>query len=65
LPETGGDAALYINPASAEEIASAMLKVYSNKELVADMIEKGWKHAQKFTIEKCSASVMNVYKELM
>jgi glycosyltransferase involved in cell wall biosynthesis len=65
LPETGGDAAIYVNPASEEEIAAAMLKVYKNKVFTEEMTNKGWKHAQNFTVEKCSASVMNVYKQLM
>lgn len=64
LPEAGGDGAYYVNPASAEEIAAGMVKIYSNKELTATMIEKGWQHAQNFTQQKCAAAVMNVYKSI-
>ena len=64
LPEAGGDAAYFVDPVSAEEIAAAMKRIYSDKTLVAAMVEKGWRHAQKFAPEKCAASVMNVYKSL-
>ncbi len=62
LPEAGGDAAYYVNPASAEEIAEAMRKIYADRQLAAAMIERGWLHAQKFTQQNAAASVMNVYK---
>lgn len=62
LPEAGGDGAYYVNPASAEEIAAGMKKIYSDKTLTASMIEKGWQHAQQFTPQKSAESVMNVYK---
>lgn len=64
LPEAGGDAALYINPNEAIEIAKAMQRIYQDEALVNEMKEKGWKHAQHFTPEKCAASVMDVYYEL-
>jgi glycosyltransferase involved in cell wall biosynthesis len=64
LPEAGGDGAYYINPASAEEIAAGMKKIYSDKTFAASMIEKGWQHAQKFTPQKHAEAVMNVYKSV-
>ena len=64
LPEAGGEGAYYVNPGSAEEIAEGMKRVYSDKELVATMKEKGWQHAQHFTQQKCAERVMNVYKSL-
>ncbi len=64
LPEVGGDAAYYVNPNSAEEIAEGMKRIYSDKELTETMKEKGWLHAMKFTPEKYAAGVMNVYKSL-
>jgi glycosyltransferase involved in cell wall biosynthesis len=64
LPEAGGDAAYYVNPASVEEIAAGMKKIYSDKVFAATMIEKGSQHAQKFTPHKSAESVMNVYKSL-
>lgn len=65
MPETGGDAAYYINPASAEEMAKAMLAIESDPGLVRTMIEKGWNHAHRFTDKTCAEAVMNVYRELL
>jgi glycosyltransferase involved in cell wall biosynthesis len=62
LPEAGGEGAYYVNPASAEEIAAGMKRIYSDKEFAADMIQKGWDHAQRFSQQKCAEAVMNVYK---
>ena len=64
LPEAGGNAAYYVDPLNAEEIANGMKKIFSDKELREEMQEKGWQHAQNFTPQKCAASVMNVYKNL-
>ena len=65
LPETGGDAAYYIDPYNVEDIAHALLTVASDATLRANMIEKGWQHAQKFTVENCAAAVMDVYRNIM
>jgi glycosyltransferase involved in cell wall biosynthesis len=64
LPEAGGEGAYYVNPNSAEEIATGMKRVYSDESLAKTMIAKGWQHAQQFTQEKCAASVMNVYHKV-
>lgn len=65
LPEAAGNAAQYVNPSNSEEIAAAMMKIYSDGNLRKEMIESGWQHAQNFTLEKCTASVMDVYNKLV
>ncbi|MFZ1801191.1 MAG: glycosyltransferase family 1 protein [Chitinophagaceae bacterium] len=64
LPEAGGEGALYIAPNDFAALADYMEQMISDKELRDSLIEKGWAHAQKFTREKCAASVMNEYKIL-
>jgi glycosyltransferase involved in cell wall biosynthesis len=64
LPETGGEAAYYVNPYSPEEIAYGMVKLATNETLVGEMKEKGWLHAQNFTPQKCADNVMQVYLRL-
>ena len=64
LPEAGSDAAYYVNPGSAEDIAEGIKKIYSDKTTATSMIEKGWLHAQNFTQQKCGEKVMNVYNDL-
>jgi glycosyltransferase involved in cell wall biosynthesis len=65
LPEVGGDAAYYVNPQRAEEIAEGMKKIYGDIQFANDLKEKGWQQAQKFTQKKCTETVMNVYKSLI
>jgi len=64
LPEAGGDAAFYVNPQSAEEIAAAMLEVYSDPAKAELAREKGKVHAERFSPQACAAAVMNVYTKL-
>lgn len=64
LPEAGGDAAYYVNPTSADEIAAGMEKIYNHKSFADTMKAKGKLHAQLFTQQKSAEAVMNVYKSL-
>ncbi|MES1216185.1 MAG: glycosyltransferase family 1 protein [Bacteroidota bacterium] len=64
LPEVGGNAAYYVDPGKAGEIAEGMKKIYLDKEFSKSMIEKGWLHAHNFTQQKCAEAVMNVYKSI-
>jgi len=64
MPETGGNAAYYVNPDKPEEMAAGMLAIYNDADLRSKMATDGWAHAQHFTLEKCAASVMNVYQKL-
>lgn len=63
LPEAGGPGASYVNPDSAEEIATAMQAIYSDKTLADQLRKKGLIHAMKFSQQNCARSVMQVYKE--
>jgi len=65
LPEVGGDAAFYVNPQIAEEIAYGMKRICTDKEFVNDMKVKGRQQAEKFTQQRSAEAVMNVYKGLM
>jgi glycosyltransferase involved in cell wall biosynthesis len=62
--ETAGDAALYVDPLNPGSIAEAMLQVAGNGTLVEGMKERGIMHAQRFTVPRCAAAVMNVYENL-
>lgn len=64
LPEAGGDGAFYVNPAISEEIATGMKKIFEDGTFADSLREKGWRHAQQFTQQKCADAVMNVYNSL-
>lgn len=65
MPETGGNAALYVNPYNEAELADAMEEIYINSSLRNLMIEKGVLHANNFTQQKCATEVFKVYKQLV
>jgi glycosyltransferase involved in cell wall biosynthesis len=65
LPETGGEAALYVDPSSPEAIAGAMKRIQDNEDLRREMILLGHRQAENFTLEKCTDEIMRVYKKMM
>ncbi len=65
LPETAGEAAYFVNPASPEEIARGMDALASDQRVRTLLVEKGKLQAAKFTVEACTRSVMEVYKKLI
>ena len=65
LPEAGGDGAYYVDPNSSEEIAEGMKTIFADGSFTEALKEKGWRHAQKFTPQKCAADVMKVYESLV
>jgi glycosyltransferase involved in cell wall biosynthesis len=65
LPEVGGDAAYYVDPQRAEEIAEGMRKICGDEGMANDLKERGMRQAQKFTAEICARRVMDVYQDLM
>jgi glycosyltransferase involved in cell wall biosynthesis len=62
--ETGGDAALYVDPLQPATIADAMRKVLNERSFAEEMRTKGWAHAQLFSRKTCAAAVMKVYESL-
>jgi glycosyltransferase involved in cell wall biosynthesis len=65
LPEVGGDAALYVDPSQAEEIAAAMRRVHDDKALVNSMKEKGWEHALRSSPDLYARNMMDIYLKTM
>ena len=65
LPEAGGDAALYVNPAHPEEIAAHMKRIATDAAFAQMHAEKGLLHAKKFANERTAAAVMECYLALL
>lgn len=65
MPETGGAAALYIDPYNEKEMASAISQVISDEALRKQMIQKGFTQAANFSPENAASCVMEVYKSLV
>lgn len=61
LPEVGGEAAVYCDPYSIEDISGAMDKVLSlNKRQRDEIIEAGLEQCEKFSWEKCAKIILGV-----
>jgi len=65
LEETGGKAAIYIDPYNIEELGDSMLRVLNDKELRGEMIEEGKKHATIFRPERTTKQLIDLYKSLI
>ncbi|MBS1773382.1 MAG: glycosyltransferase family 4 protein [Bacteroidetes bacterium] len=65
MPETGGDAAYYINPLSTDEMASALGKVATDEILRKQMITKGIVHAHHFNPANLAKKMMQVYQSVL
>lgn len=64
LPEAGGDAAFYFNPEDVDDIANAIEKVLSNRELRDSMIKKGHEQVKKFSWGKSAKEVLRVLEQV-
>jgi len=62
MPEIGGDAALYINPESTDELAAAVLRVVTEPLLRISMKNKGKSRAQQFCWDRTAQQTVEVYK---
>lgn len=64
LPEAGGDAAIYIDPAKPEAIGQAIANLLADKNLREAMILKGKANAQRFTAENYAKQLKQLYNSL-
>ena len=61
IPEVGGDAALYIDPESVEQLAAAMLRLISDPTLRESMSNLGLARAHQFSWERAANQTIEVY----
>lgn len=65
LPEAGGPGSYYVDPKSATEIATAMLKIESDENRRKKMIATGKEYALHFTPQKSAENIMKIYQSLL
>ena len=65
LPEVVGKAGLLVNPLDIDAIADAILRIESDTQRRAFLIEAGRRQARKFTWEKSARQLQAVYKSLL
>jgi len=65
IPEVGGDAALYINPESVEDLAAAMLRLINDPALRESMINLGRDRAGQFGWDRVANQTIDVYRRCL
>ncbi|MFA7308865.1 MAG: glycosyltransferase family 1 protein [Patescibacteria group bacterium] len=65
LPEIGGDAALYCDPYSPEDIARAMTQLTGDTDLQHKLITQGFTQLKKFSWRTMAENTLAVYKNAL
>jgi glycosyltransferase involved in cell wall biosynthesis len=64
LPEIGGDAALYFDPYSIDDMRNQIERVICSSALREELVKKGKEQVKLFSWEKCARETMEVYKRI-
>lgn len=65
MPEVGGDAVIYINPAEAESIYNGIKQVVDNESLQKELRTKGYQQFKKFSWGKCVEEHYRLYANIL
>lgn len=65
MPEVGGDAALYVNPSSIDDIKKKLTMLMEDQSLREEMIKRGFEQVKKFSWEKCAKETTEIYQQLV
>ena len=65
LPEVAGDAVIYFDPKSIEEIQRAASSVLYNSELKNKLIQKGRERFKLFSWDRCRKETIKVYDKVL
>lgn len=64
LPEVGGDACLYFDPKSKEELLKRLEELKNNEDLRKNLIEKGRERIKLFSWQKCANQTLKIIKSV-
>jgi glycosyltransferase involved in cell wall biosynthesis len=64
LPEVAGDAAVLVDPLDVEGLAAALERVLGDEELRAELIERGFEQARRFSWERCARETVKVLENV-
>lgn len=64
IPEVVGEAGLYFNPTSIDDMREAMEQVASSTKIRTELIVRGRERAKLFSYDRCAAKTMDVYREV-
>jgi glycosyltransferase involved in cell wall biosynthesis len=61
IPEIAGDAALLVDPYQVDQIAEAMIKIHTDRELRGTLIKAGYERCKKFTWSNTASLTIDAY----
>ena len=64
LPEIAGEAAILVSPTETGEIAGALEKVLTDRDLQSELSKRGIIQAKKFSWKKCAEETLALYEEM-
>lgn len=64
MPEVGRDAACYVDPYSAKNIRSAIVRLINDSEYRRSLIEEGFHNVQRFTPEAVAQQYADLYRSV-
>lgn len=65
LPEVYGDAALYFDPLSVQDMAKTIRQIIDDEALRAELIEKGYTQAAKYSWKRMAVQTKAVYEKVL
>ncbi len=65
MPEVAGDAALLVDPLSVGDLVLAMEKIYEDKTLRKELVEKGKLQREKFNWDQSAEKTYTILKEVV
>ncbi|MDP1726929.1 MAG: glycosyltransferase family 1 protein [Bacteroidota bacterium] len=65
MPEIAGDAALFVNPFNAGEIADAIVRLYHDTGLQNSLVAKGKIRAEIFSWDKNAMQTIDLYRQVV
>lgn len=65
FPEVAGDAGIYFNAKSPDNLRNVVLKTLKDKEFRKEMIDKGTSRFTEFSWEKSSKKTVEIYKKVL
>lgn len=65
LPEVVGDAGVYFDPKSSDDIAQKIERIAFDSDLRASLIDKGLERSKTFSWQRCAEETLAVYKRVL
>ncbi|OBB63388.1 glycosyltransferase family 1 protein [Mycobacterium sp. 852014-50255_SCH5639931] len=65
LPEVVGDAGIYFDPASADDLRAVLERVATTEDLQTDLRARGYSRISAFSWDKCAAETAQIYRQIV